>query len=188
MTHKATIVFADGSKELAHNLDDLRERWILRKQQESEVDHVVFDRLSIPDYSLITDKLEALELRDKISARIYEIKAELTEIKARCRGAHITSFVALTAHKESLWAEKCYLHAAKLYLRQLTKGMPREGLYRSSRKVVEEYGKDSICLAAWGLLMDMRKQYNIQFTQEQWDIANRLQAICTTDGYLLNSK
>lgn len=31
---KAFVVFADGSKKLAHNLDDTRERWLLRKCDE----------------------------------------------------------------------------------------------------------------------------------------------------------
>lgn len=31
---KARIVFSDGSKQMSHNLDDLRERWQMRRQEE----------------------------------------------------------------------------------------------------------------------------------------------------------
>lgn len=32
MKQKTRVVFSDGSKEMAHNLDDLMERWLLRRQ------------------------------------------------------------------------------------------------------------------------------------------------------------
>lgn len=54
----AKIVFSDGSKQLAHNLDDLYERWHIRRESMSEVDqrHDVkrFEDMIIPQVDIST--------------------------------------------------------------------------------------------------------------------------------------
>jgi hypothetical protein len=46
----AKVIFSDGSKAMAHNLDDLRERWLARRQKEEYVWQVTLDPPLIHDW------------------------------------------------------------------------------------------------------------------------------------------
>jgi DNA polymerase IIIc chi subunit len=73
-------VFSDGSKDLAHNLDDLRERWLLRKQ---EVDKLAKEIMSLPkepDYLNPATLEQSMEWTAHLNNRIGKIQVELSAL------------------------------------------------------------------------------------------------------------
>jgi hypothetical protein len=120
MTNKATIVFANGSKEMAHNLDDLRERWILRKKEEEEYSRVQFDPSEAKDYRNPRDLAESRQWVSELKEEERRIEIDLAAIKNRDREDRLLSGVYF-AYRASFVAEKAYKVAARLYLQAWAK-------------------------------------------------------------------
>lgn len=59
----ARIIWSDGSKALAHNLDDLRERWELSKQVETAGLGTRFELMKLPDWGGVGSFKEIDDLR-----------------------------------------------------------------------------------------------------------------------------
>lgn len=64
------IIFSDGSRKLANNLNDLRERWEMRRQQEVEYDPAF--SLDIPTHP----NIEELSIQDLVRWRLVLISKQ----------------------------------------------------------------------------------------------------------------
>lgn len=71
----ARIVFANGSKDMAHNLDDLYERWMMRRNEALETNNVV----DIPDEYAMDVFIPDLPVFDSID----EVKAHQELLKQK---------------------------------------------------------------------------------------------------------
>lgn len=73
---KATVVFADGSKQMAHNLNDLDLRWYERKVAQAEEVGALYEQgIAIPNFSASSSIDEVLVIR----AQFVAMKGALTE-------------------------------------------------------------------------------------------------------------
>ena len=80
--NKAIIMFADGSKQMAHNLDDSRLRWELRRLNSVE-DVLNFSHMgiAIPDFGIPKDYHEAVHNRAQIQAMIASVNLSQSFLK-----------------------------------------------------------------------------------------------------------
>lgn len=84
MKHKASVIFSGGSKQDAHNLDDLRERWKYRRQVEAEF----FGRTDTYEHDALmpfvepTSESDAEDLYQRAARHFAEITVGLTAHKA----------------------------------------------------------------------------------------------------------
>lgn len=82
----AKVVFADGSKDMAHNLDDLYERWVLRHEVEAkkhtqgrsseERDVKIF----VPPIPICASNEQASPIRKLIALKLRYLGTRLAEI------------------------------------------------------------------------------------------------------------
>ncbi len=84
----ARIVFADGSKAMAHNLDDLYERWQSRReeiQQERGADEYIspVDAIDmfVPGLPKLTDRMQADEIRQALLEKINLLDKKIVDIR-----------------------------------------------------------------------------------------------------------
>lgn len=80
MTHRVRSTSSEGSRKDAHNLDDLRERWILRKQTVNEISETSSVLPKEPDYFNPSSFDQLREWRSDIKNRIGQINVELSDL------------------------------------------------------------------------------------------------------------
>jgi len=105
---KVNIIFAEGSKSAAHNLDDLRERWQLRREAEAQ-----FNQTEAPmierAYEIPTT-LEGIEALYAEQVRLNQrVQDELNYLRAhKAANSRSAGDKARLLHKETLGAEFAY--------------------------------------------------------------------------------
>lgn len=82
----ATVIFADGSKQMAHNLDDTRERWHLRVTRDADDVRGIWRRgIIIPDYTTPGSIDEAHEQRQQLVDMLAKLRAQAAIVDAEVR-------------------------------------------------------------------------------------------------------
>lgn len=79
---KGVVIFSDGSKRMAHNNDDLNERWYERKIAAAEVDRLYDAGIFVPEFNPAWGADVARKWREQYSAMIkalIEHRAALIE-------------------------------------------------------------------------------------------------------------
>lgn len=115
---RATIVFADGSKQMAHNLDDTQLRWQLRKLRTADEITADFSRgLAIrsvdnPDSIEIARewKQEFVEQKLEIEARISVLKTVWYRNKVDLKRATVGCATAISELNGNIARLNLYLH------------------------------------------------------------------------------
>lgn len=124
---KATVVFSDGSKNLAHNLDDLRERWLLRRQEwnlvaaphERELDELPnYASMSLKEMTVAFDKLA--NDRDNLQNKLTQIK-ESARRSYDLKGSDTLDARRYHAQRSLLVAELNYKILARRHLASVLK-------------------------------------------------------------------
>lgn len=114
----AKVVFSDGSKTMAHNLDDLYERWMLRRQEERSLYVHPIEFPEQPDYRKPSTWEQAEAWYVEVSDQCRKIHEQLTALK---NGKPTMPRAKLLAQRETLIAESKYKESLSTFLKSQVK-------------------------------------------------------------------
>lgn len=120
---KATVVFANGSKQIAHNLDDTMFRWHLRKlEQTNEVlEYYQQQPIAIRDCSSPSSPEQALTWRTEVQNQLTAIQQHIHIVKTDNRLGGRVQFEKAVRHlKIALFEIQAQLRNLKQYIVQQT--------------------------------------------------------------------
>lgn len=149
------IVFSDGSKQMAHNLDDLRQRWELRRQEEKRLVDSRID-IGLIDFTPSPDIAAMLLKRDEIFTVYQETQQQLSMINAvknKTQGEKAT--------RARLAAQFTYYAAVMNYFKS-TLAKPTAGSFslsvESGKALLQQYRETQQGKLIIGLLQDELKE------------------------------
>lgn len=184
----ARVMFASGSREMAHNLDDLRERWLLRRQEYNQLAPPnALDNSDIPDYRVHWTIKTAKSKEKQLALDILELQGQLTALDFERRqeyqlnGVSQDKALLFAAVKLKIVAEIAYKREFRTFLQGVSSKNSRRNIKRrrfSNKKIQSAYSdpdkKVGAIADAHGLIKDWIIRYNITPNRVEQRFINEL--------------
>lgn len=109
---KAIIIFADGSKQMSHNMDDSRLRWHERKLIEADDILKHFAKgLCVRDCSSPTDLVEARAWKSELVKQQASISQSLAYVKREVPSQYMNKTIAMRVAMQEIMLQNTHLKA-----------------------------------------------------------------------------
>jgi len=198
-----TAMWMESARRDAHNLDDLRERWLLRKSEASRHSGELFNKDDAPDYTHPQGVKEAISALVVVRAHLQKCEVRLAANKAK---KHKDTHSMLV--RESVLAERAYLSEARAFLieylkahgfsarayklmkygddEKLNRRLSRDEAMRCYREAVSgnEY---AVFHDALQLLHSLRSTGRVEFSDDEFVILNTMRDVLIEHGAWSNS-
>jgi hypothetical protein len=139
------VITSEYAREMAHNLDDLRERWALRKQAQNDVVKIKEPARFNVDYLFVPQKIDHSKLFDLLSdlnTNIRKYKNEVDQVQGELGNKFVNSEggVRLTSRQYNAWREA--LKEELIYKKKLVRYLEYvEKCYHMNRDHMINYSK-----------------------------------------------
>lgn len=166
---RVRVVFADGSRAQAHNLDELRERWLMRAGGEEKLPHYAFT-----DYTSSVPMEQLNEWREELIRRKEQVELGLSRFREIAQEEGGLRGVDHKARRV-LIAENHYVHAViRCIKEEIRKTNIREHEHdRPSGilRMAEDTGQPEAFYIAKlrGLVIGLSKR-GVELTEEEWGL------------------
>jgi len=180
----ARVVFANGSRALSHNLDDLYTRWQLKHEVEIKVrsHQKVRDEVFI-DYTNPQDLGEARKMRAALTVKVANLQMWISDKRKVDEYGFSLKPNEYQVYKNTLKDEILYFYGCLAVVNDFIKDCNIERSQDSSanwrekaQQVAESEGDIWFIVQAFDLLNKLKKTHKLRLTEEQQDIMSVLAA------------
>lgn len=184
MTNVTVVSQSQASRVMANELNDLRERWLIRKRIEAETLGEEFSIADV-DHAVMLSGDNLFETYNQIVQEADAIQSHLSDL-AKAKGIRAKvrrdALVVELTYKRAL--QRAFKHAAYLARRSTKKPKPAKVNKDFVELLAGVTGPDKLISDAWLLLRKLNFDNRVIYSDEEWKTIDLLRVWLRREGHI----
>lgn len=184
MSNVTVVSQSQASRAMANELNDLRERWLIRKQIEAET---LGEKLSIADvdHAVMLSGDNLFETYNQIVQEADAIQSHLSDL-AKAKGIRAKvrrdALIVELTYKRAL--QRAFKHTAYLKRKSVKKPKPVKTTPTAAELLANVTGPDKLIGDAWQLLKSLARDNRVIYSTEEQGLVDMLRAWLRQQGHI----